>query len=252
MNTDSSLSVGLFIPCYMDMFYPEVAKATLELLIKQGCKVEYPIDQTCCGQPMANAGCESEAIATYRHFIKTFKDYDYVVCPSGSCTYHVKTHYDIIGQDAEVAHLRKNTYELSEFLLDILKIRQLSVSFPYRVGLHHSCHGQRGLRLASSSERVGESYSKQQELLGMVEDIELIKLDKSDECCGFGGTFSIGEAEVSTKMGEDRIQDHLVNGAQYITAGDMSCLMHLEGLINRQKHPIKLIHLAQILNGYTS
>ncbi|MFN7115534.1 MAG: (Fe-S)-binding protein [Saprospiraceae bacterium] len=242
------MKVALFIPCYIDQFYPQVGIATLQLLQKLGCEVHYPLEQTCCGQPLANSGCETDAIPIYQHYIQTFQNYNYIVCPSGSCTYHIRKHYDIISQTEAVQHVRQHTLDLAEFLLGVLKINQLNVSFPFKVGLHQSCHGLRGLRLGPDSERVIGGESKLHTLLKMVKDLELIPLERVDECCGFGGTFAINESAISVKMGKDRITDHYKNGAEVITAGDMSCLMHLEGIIKRQKYNIKIMHLAEILN----
>lgn len=243
------MKIGLFIPCYIDQFYPQVGQATLQLLKKLGCTVDYPMAQTCCGQPMANTGCESDAIGTYRHFVKTFQGYDYVVVPSGSCAYHVRKHYDIIEQTSEVKKIRQITLDLPEFLLDVLKIKKLDAHFPHKVGLHQSCHGQRGLRLGQSSELVGPDFSKIRTLLAMVEGLELVDLERSDECCGFGGTFAITEAAISAKMGKDRVMDHVNNGAAFITAGDMSCLMHLEGIARRNNHGVRVLHLVEILGS---
>ena len=242
------MKVGLFIPCYIDQFYPRVAVATLELLEKAGCTVDYPLQQTCCGQPMANAGLETESLPVYRHFVKTFQDYDYIVSPSGSCTYHVRHHYDVPEQTEAVQHVRERTLDLVEFLVDVLQIDHLGARFPHRVGLHQSCHGQRGLRLAQSSERVAADFSKLRYLLSLVDGLELVPLDRTDECCGFGGTFAVSESALSAKMGTDRLRDHVRNGAEVITAGDMSCLMHLEGLARRQQQPVRILHLAEILN----
>jgi L-lactate dehydrogenase complex protein LldE len=223
----------------------------LQLLEKLGCQVEYPLSQTCCGQPMANSGCEEDALPVYRHFVDTFAGYDYIVAPSGSCTYHVRHHYDVILQTETVQQVRERTLDLSEFLLDILKINQLTAKFPHKVGLHHSCHGLRGLGLGQGSERAGgDDFSKIKTLLSMVEGLELTALDRPDECCGFGGTFSINEGAVSAKMGRDRLADHLRHGAEVITAGDMSCLMHLEGIAKRQQAPVRLMHFAEILNSF--
>lgn len=243
------MNVGLFIPCYVDQFYPQVGIATLQLLEKFGCKVSYPMEQTCCGQPMANTGCEKDSISTYRHFVNTFHEFDYIVAPSGSCTYHVKKHYDILEQTGKVTKVRQNIWDLSEFLLDVLKIDKLDVKFPHKVGLHQSCHGLRGLRLGQGSERVGASYSKIGQLLKMVNGLEMVELNRADECCGFGGTFAIHQPEISGKMGKDKVEDHVMNGAEIITAGDMSCLMHLQGIANRQKRPVEILHFVEILNG---
>ncbi|KAA6310682.1 Lactate utilization protein A [termite gut metagenome] len=240
--------IGLFIPCYIDIFYPQVGIATLELLEKLGQDVVYPNRQTCCGQPLANSGSEDDAKATYRHFVRNFQGFDYIVSPSGSCVYHIRHHYDVLEQTREVVNVRETVYELCEFLTDILETDDLKIRYPHKVGIHQSCHGLRGLKLASSSERMIDSYSKIHHLLEKAEGIELIELDRKDECCGFGGTFSIFEPDVSVKMGKDRIGDHERNGAEIITAADMSCLMHLEGILRRQKKPIQVKHIAEILN----
>ena len=243
------MKVGLFIPCYIDQFYPKVGMATLQLLENQGVSVEFPLSQTCCGQPMANSGCEADSVETYQHFVKTFANFDYVVMPSGSCAYHVRKHYDIIEQTPAVQKIRKNTFELVQFLTEILKIDKIETSFPYKVGLHQSCHGQRGLRLANSSEITPEKNGQVSHFLKQIKDLELVELDRNDECCGFGGSFCISEEAVSARMGIDRVNDHLKNGTQVLTGGDMSCLMHMEGIIRRQKLPIKVMHVAEILNG---
>ncbi len=243
------MKVALFIPCYVDQFYPGAAVATLELLEKLGCEVDYPLEQTCCGQPMANSGCENESLETAKLFIKNFKDYDYIVGPSGSCVLHVREHYHVLEHSPEVVHVREKTFELCEFLTDILKVESLQATFPHKVGLHLSCHGQRGMRMAQSSEIVGPEFSKMRQLLQMVQGLELVELNRKDECCGFGGTFAVAEEAVSAKMGKDRVADHLQNGAEVITGGDMSCLMHMEGLIKRERQSLKIMHIAEILNG---
>lgn len=243
------MKVALFVPCYIDQFYPSVAKATLNLLQKLGCEVDYPLNQTCCGQPMANSGCEKDSVKTAQLLVDSFKGYDYIVGPSGSCVLHIREHYGILEQTTDVKEVRSNVYELCEFLTDILKVKKLDAKFPYKVGLHISCHGQRGMRLCQSSEINGEDFSKVTPLLKMVEGLELIDLTRKDECCGFGGTFCVSESAVSARMGKDRVEDHSKNGAQVITGGDTSCLMHLEGIIRRQGINIKVKHIAEILNG---
>lgn len=243
------MKVGLFIPCYINQLYPQVGKATLELLEKLKVNVAYPSGQTCCGQPMANSGYEYESVGACNNFVENFKGFDYIVTPSGSCAYHVKKHYNIIPQTDEVTKVRENVYELCDFILNVLKIKNLEASFPYKVGVHKSCHGLRGLRLGSCSEVVGKPYSYIEELLLEVNGVELMPLKRSDECCGFGGTFAITEEAISVKMGKDKIQDHLDSGVEVITATDTSCLMHLEGLVNRNKQPLKILHIAEILNS---
>tara|TARA_R110002049_G_scaffold153274_1_gene317516 strand:+ start:37 stop:774 length:738 start_codon:yes stop_codon:yes gene_type:complete len=243
------MKVGLFIPCYTNQLYPQVGKATLELLEKLKVDVEYPSGQTCCGQPMANSGYEYESVGACNNFVENFKDFDYIVTPSGSCAYHVKKHYNIIPQTDEVTKVRENIYELCDFILNVLKTKNLDASFPYKVGVHKSCHGLRGLRLGSCSELVGGPYSYIEELLQEVSGVELMPLKRSDECCGFGGTFAVTEEAISVKMGKDKIQDHLDSGVEVITATDTSCLMHLEGLVTRNKQPLKILHIAEILNS---
>lgn len=243
------MKVGLFIPCYIDQFYPQVGIATLQLLEKQGLRVEYPLRQTCCGQPLANAGFEHLTGDCNSLFIENFSGFDYIVAPSGSCVLHLKEHLKSPKQPEEAAAIRENIYELSEFLTDILKVEKLAARFPHKVGLHQGCHGLRGLRLAQMSELVAPPFSKPEQLLNLVQDLELVSLQRGDECCGFGGTFAVAEEAVSVKMGKDRVADHLNGGADYITGSDMSCLMHLEGILRRQKSPVKIVHLAEILNA---
>ena len=243
------MTVGLFIPCYVDQFYPQVAIASLQLLEKSGCTVDYPLNQTCCGQPMANSGYEHLSQSCNHLFVKNFKDYDYIVCPSGSCTLHIKDHLHDDSNEATAKNIRGKVYELTEFLTDILQVKNIKARFPHKVGMHQSCHGQRGLHISQMTELVDAPFSKPLQLLQMVEGLELIHLDRNDECCGFGGTFCVAEEAVSVKMGKDRIADHLQHQAEYITGVDMSCLMHMEGILKRQHQPVKVIHIAEILNG---
>ena len=243
------MTVGLFIPCYVDQFYPQVAIASLQLLEKLGVQVEYPANQSCCGQPLANAGFEHLGTGCNESFIQNFSDYDYIVSPSGSCVLHIKEHLSS-HQDAEkAASLKKKVFELTEFLTDILKTDKLMARFPHKVGLHQGCHALRGLCLAQMSELSAPAFSKPVQLLQLIEGIELVPLQRQDECCGFGGTFAVSEEAVSVKMGKDRTADHEKAGAEYITGADMSCLMHLEGILRRKKSPVKVIHIAEILNA---
>lgn len=238
------MRVGLFIPCYIDQFYPQVGIATLELLEKQGCEVVFPPEQTCCGQPMANSGFEHLTKGCNDLFIKNFEAFDYIVAPSGSCVLHIKEHiHDPAGD------IPNKIYELVEFLTDVLKVDKLEASFPYKVGLHQSCHGQRGLKLAQMSELMAPPFSKPQQLLNLVKGLQLVELDRKDECCGFGGTFCVFEEAISVKMGKDRVADHIRHEAEVITASDMSCLMHLEGILRRQQSKVQIKHIAEILNA---
>lgn len=243
------IKVALFVPCYVDQFYPKAAIATLELLEKLGCEVTVPAGQTCCGQPMANSGFEHLTLGCNALFVEQFMDYDYIVTPSGSCALHIKEHLHDSDRPDVATKVKKNIYELTSFLADVLKVQKLEVRFPYKVGLHQSCHGQRGLHLSQMSELNAPAFSKPGFLLSLIQDIELIPLNRVDECCGFGGTFCVFEEAVSAKMGKDRVADHERNGAEYITGVDLSCLMHLEGILKRKESKVRVKHIAEILNG---
>lgn len=243
------MTVGLFIPCYVNQFYPNAAKATLELLQKFGVNVVYPVNQTCCGQPMANAGFEYLSQDCNKNILENFSGFDYIVGPSASCVLHIKEHLHSDKDEEKATVVRSKVFELVEFLIDVLKIESLDATFPHKVGLHHSCHGLRGLHLSQMSELNEPAFSKPQRLLSMVKGLEQTSLDRVDDCCGFGGLFSITEEAVSVKMGKDRVTDHSKHGAAYITSSDLSCLMHLEGVLRRNKSSVKVIHIAEILNA---
>jgi len=243
------MRVGLFIPCYVDQFYPNAGIATYQLLTKLGVDVVYPTGQTCCGQPMANSGFEHLTTDCNNLFIDNFAEFDYIVSPSGSCTLHIKDHLHSDKAEDKATSIRHKIYELVEFLVDILKVNNLHAKFPHKVGVHQSCHGQRGLFLTQMSELVAPYYSKPQQLLSQVEGLEIIPLSREDECCGFGGTFCVVEEAVSSKMGKDRVKDHVTHGAEYITGADMSCLMHMEGILKRENSGVKVLHIAEILNA---
>ena len=243
------MRVALFVPCYVDQFYPQVAIASLQLLAKLGVTAVFPKQQTCCGQPMANSGCEQDAKPVYRHFVDTFQDYDYVVGPAGSCVYHVRKHFDIIDQTPAVQHVRAATLELFDFITQVLGVTELPGQFPHRVGLHLSCHSQRGLHQANESEMTPVRDGQLRRLLVGLDGLALTELDRNDECCGFGGTFCVSEAAISGRMGQDRLADHVRNGTQVLTGGDMSCLMHLEGIVRRRQLPLRVLHAAEIFNG---
>jgi L-lactate dehydrogenase complex protein LldE len=237
-----AMTVGLFVPCYIDQLYPQVAIATLQLLERHGCNVQVPRQQTCCGQPMANSGFAHLTSGCDRQFQRSFSGFDYIVAPSGSCVAHVRDHL------ADRA-LAGRVFELTQFLTDVLQLATVKGRFPYRVGLHQSCHGQRLLRLSSMSERAEAPFSKMEQLLQGVEGLELSYPQRSDECCGFGGTFCVAEAAVSGAMGRDRVAGHEANDVDFITGGDSSCLMHLEGILRKSGSRIRIIHLAEILNA---
>lgn len=244
------MRVGLFVPCYVDAFEPEVGIATLELLERLGCTVEYPFDQTCCGQPMTNTGCHAEAAATEALFVKNFSGFDYIVAPSGSCVHQVREHLTAIPQTDEVRHVRASTYELVEFLHDVLKVEDLPwANFPHKVAYHTNCNALRGIHHARPTELVKPYYSKPLDLLRLVKGVEFVDLARPDECCGFGGTFSVFEPAVSAKMGYDKVADQNRAGAAYVVSADSSCLMHQKGCAERLGLPLKYIHIAQVLNG---
>jgi len=244
------LKVGLFIPCYVDAFFPEVGVATLELLERLGVEVRYPLDQTCCGQPMANSGCEDDAAGAEKLFVRNFAGFDYTVTPSGSCAHHVREHLTAVPQSAKAKKVRKHTYELVEFIHDVLLVREFPwAKFPHKVGLHIGCATLRGLHAAVPSELGGGGHNKPLALLSKVKGIKFAAPARPDECCGFGGTFSVFEEPVSAKMGYDKVTDHKNAGAEYIVSQDMSCLMHQKGCAERLGLGLKFIHIAQVLNG---
>ena len=245
------MKVGLFVPCYVDAFFPEVAIATLELLERLGCEVGYPLEQTCCGQPMANSGCEADAAGAEALFVRNFAGFEHIVSPSGSCVHHVRDHLTAVPQDDAVRAVRAHTWELVEFLHDVLGVREFPwAEFPHTVGLHIGCSSLRKLQLAKASEAVhADAFSKPRALLGAVKGLRFAEPARPDECCGFGGTFSVTEEPVSARMGYDKVLDHQRAGAEVIVSGDMSCLMHQKGCAERMGLPVRFMHIAQVLNG---
>lgn len=240
-------TVGLFIPCYVDQLYPQVGMATLRVLERFGVRADYPEGQTCCGQPMANSGCPDLARPLAARFLRLFGGYDHVVAPSASCVSMVRHHYGELLDRAGFDRLRRSTFELCEYLVDVLRVARVDGSFPHRVGLHGSCHGLRELRLASGSERRVPRFDKVRPLIEHLDGIQLVDPARPDECCGFGGTFAVSEEAVSCMMGRDRVADHERAGAEIITGTDMSCLMHLDGLIRRDHLPLRVMHVAEVL-----
>jgi len=231
------MKVALFVPCFIDALFPHAGIATLELLEKLGVDVDYPRQQTCCGQPIANNGCVPESVAIGDLFTRNFAGYDYIVAPSSSCVHHVRSHLAVSngahGSDA----VRSSTYELPW------------ASFPHAVGLHNSCSAIRHLNAASMSELPGKPWSKARTLLEGVHGIRIVEPQRPDECCGFGGTFSVAEAAVSVRMGQDKVRDHADAGAECIVSADMSCLMHQQGCAARASLPVSFLHIAEVLNG---
>jgi len=243
-------TVALFVPCYVDQLYPQVAVATLRLLERHGCTVVFPEAQTCCGQPMSNSGEAAAAAPLCRHFLETFARYEHVVAPSGSCVGMVRHQFaDLVPGHPLLEKVRGSTFELCEYLYDVLGLRRVEGRFARTVGLHRSCHAQRELRLASGSERQVEPFDKVRTLLSTLQGIRLVEPARTDECCGFGGTFAVAEEAVSCLMGRDRLDDHRRAGAEVITGVDVSCLMHLEGLARREGRDVTFLHVAQVLLG---
>ena len=243
------MKIGLFIPCYVDALYPEVGVSTYKLLRSLGLEVEYPEGQTCCGQPMGNAGFERMAEPLARKYDTLFAAYDYVVAPSASCAAYVRLfHPNLMKEQTCVA--ASKTMDLVEFLHDVVKVDRLPARFPHKVSVHNSCHGVRELGLSSPSERNVTKFNKIIDLLRLVEGIEVVEPERPDECCGFGGMFSVEEKDVSVRMGLEKLRRHIATGADYITGPDSSCLMHMQGVAQKQKiDDIKFIHVAQILSA---
>ena len=249
MKDLKDLKIGLFIPCYINAVYPQVGEASYKLLTSLGLNVDYPLDQTCCGQPMANGGYEEDAKKLAKNMDHLFKDYDYVVGPSASCVTFVKEAHPRLLKKDDHDCISSRIYEICEFIHDIVKPKKLKAYFPHKVSIHNSCHGVRLMHLSSPSELNIPHYSKLHDLLELVDGIEIFEPKREDECCGFGGLFSIEEPEVSSRMGNDKVKDHMSTGAEYITGADSSCLMHMEGVIKREKYPIKTIHIVEILSA---
>ena len=241
------MKIGLFIPCYVDALYPEVGVATYKLLTSLGLDVDYPLEQTCCGQPMANAGFEKMADKLAKSFDEKFADFDYVVAPSASCAAFVKINYPRLLKGKHECQTSKKIMDVVEFLHDIVKPTSLPSRFPHVVSVHNSCHGVRELGLSSPSERNIPKFSKIKDLLQLVQGITVKEPERVDECCGFGGMFSVEEQAVSVQMGTDKIERHMATGAEYITGPDSSCLMHMQGIAKRLNKPVKFIHVVQIL-----
>ena len=190
------MKIGLFIPCYVDALYPEVGVATFKLLKSLGLDVDYPLNQTCCGQPMANAGFENMASNIASRFDQLFDDYDYVVAPSASCAAFVKLYHPRLVKEGHECLTSKKIMDVVEFLHDVVKPTGLKSKFPHVVSVHNSCHGVRELGLSSPSERNVPQFNKIIDLLRLVEGITIREPERKDECCGFGGMFSVEEPDV--------------------------------------------------------
>jgi L-lactate dehydrogenase complex protein LldE len=238
------MRTALFITCLADALFPDVGKATVRLLKRLGQEVEFPTGQTCCGQMHVNTGYQKQALPLVERFAEVFAPYDAIVVPSGSCVGSVRHQHAMIARRfgsqslvEQVEAVAAKTYELSEFLVDVLKIIDVGAYFPHRVTYHPTCHSLRMLRLGD----------KPFHLLHAVEALELVELPAADQCCGFGGTFAIKNSDTSTAMLADKMRNILDTGAEICTAGDSSCLMHIGGGLSRLRAGAKTVHLAQIL-----
>ncbi len=235
------MQVDVFIPCFIDQFYPETAASFIRILEKAGCETFYNPGQTCCGQPAFNSGYWNEARTVATKFIHDFSEGRPVVGPSASCTGFIRNYYQKLfeGEDLldSANQLRKRVYEFSDFVVNHLKVVDFGATFPHRVTFHDSCAGLR-------EYGIGEEPRK---LLANVKGLELIEMEKRDTCCGFGGTFMAKFHHISTAMSEQKVENAMKTGAEYIVSTEASCLMNLESYIRKQKLPIKTIHLADLL-----
>ncbi len=248
------MRVALFITCYNDLLYPEVGRAIVTLLRRLGVEVEFPATQTCCGQMHFNSGYQDACIPLVERFVEAFAGYDAVVTPSGSCASMVRRYHPVVAELAaaqgggaatrasrglaeRVAEVSPRVLELSEFLVDVLDVVDVGARFPHTVAFHPTCHSTRLLGVGDRPRR----------LLAAVDGITLVDLPRSAACCGFGGTFAVKNSDTSVAMGLDKVDDVLGSGAEVLTAGDTSCLMHVGGLLSRRGSPVRVMHIAEIL-----
>jgi L-lactate dehydrogenase complex protein LldE len=222
------MRVALFITCFNDTLFPATGRAVVEVLERVGCSVEFPLEQTCCGQMHVNSGYEHEAVGLLARFARVFADYDAVVSPSASCVAHVRE---------RIPAVHDRVFELTEFLVDRLGVVDVGASFPHRVTLHPTCHSLRLLAIGDRPRR----------LLEAVRGIDLVELGAERECCGFGGTFAVKNADTSMAMLSDKVRHVLDTRAEVCTSADTSCLMHIGGALRRQRTGVRTMHLAEIL-----
>jgi Fe-S oxidoreductase len=239
-----TVRVALQVTCVNDAMFPGTGKAVVGLLRRLGVEVDFPRAQTCCGQPMVNTGYLDEAVPVVRTFVDAFAGYDAIVTPSGSCAGSARHQHGIVarrsgdaGLAAAVAETGPRTHELSEFLVDVLGVEDVGASFPHRVTYHPTCHSLRMLGVGDRPTR----------LLGAVRGLELVDLPGADQCCGFGGTFALKNADTSVAMGTDKARHVEGTGAEVLVAGDNSCLMHVGGLLSRRGSGVRVMHLAEVL-----
>ena len=253
------MKTALFVPCYVDQFYPRAAIAALTVLERLSVAVDVPEGAACCGQPSANAGYAREGQSTIDRFVETYAAYERVIVLSGSCAVHVKLHASEVmahggTTDSAGARVAGRTTEFCTFLHDEVgldRVSALGAEFEARVAVHIGCHGLRGLGLAKPTELQIRPFDKVRALLGTVRGLHVADLARPDECCGFGGTFAVGEPDVSVRMGTDRLRDFRTHGAAAVVSTDMSCVMHLDGLARRERLGLPMYHVAEILAGMT-
>jgi L-lactate dehydrogenase complex protein LldE len=236
------MRVALFVTCLGDALFPQVGKATVTLLERLGHEVVFPAGQTCCGQMHINTGYRRAAAKLVKRHVRTFERYEAIVAPSGSCVGCVRhQHADVVAKDrglaAAAGEVAGRTYELSEFLVDVLGVTDVGAYYPYRVTYHPTCHS---LRLLGVGDRPVR-------LLRAVRDLDLVELPQAEQCCGFGGTFALKNADTSAAILADKLRHVTSTGAATLTAGDASCLMHMGGGLSRLDSPIRPVHLAEIL-----
>jgi L-lactate dehydrogenase complex protein LldE len=235
------MNVQLFIPCFIDQLFPQVGFNMVKVLQKVGCTVQYNTEQTCCGQPAFNAGFRGEAKEVCSKFVKDFTGNDFIVAPSASCIGFVKNYYPTLFNNTslhnQVKALSEKVFELSDFLVNVLGIEDLGASFPAKVTYHDSCAALRECNIKQEPRK----------LLSHVKGLQLVEMNDVETCCGFGGTFAVKFEPISAAMGDQKIVNALATEAEYIISTDMSCLMHLQGIINFQQKPIQVMHLADVL-----
>jgi L-lactate dehydrogenase complex protein LldE len=241
---DTPVRVGLFVTCLVDLFRPAIGFAAVKLLEAAGCTVEVPRAQTCCGQPAYNSGDRADSKAIARQLIAAFKDFDYVVAPSGSCAGTIREHYPELFADEpemamEVQHLAKRTYELVSFLTDVMEVTDVSARYDGLATYHDSCSGLRELGVKQQPRR----------LLRSVDGLSLAELPGAEVCCGFGGTFCIKYPAISDKMVSDKAAEIVASGADALLGGDLGCLLNIAGKLARLGSPIEVRHIAEVLAG---
>lgn len=239
------------MPCYVDALAPQAARSGLELLRRfEGVDVEFIDRGSCCGLPLTDMGYDRHACRLETRLVPLLSGYDYVVVPSGVCTDQFRQHFDSVEQTPEVKRLRESVFDIVEFLHDILQVKALPwAKFHGRVALHNGCHSLRYLHHARPTELMEPEFSKPEALLRMVEGLEVGYATRRDECCGFGGTFSMWDAPCGGQMGLDKVNDYLRNGLTCVTSADFSCLLHQQTVARKHGLDIKTFYIAEILNG---